>query len=254
MESYYIIDSKINNIKKHYYVNITETDDEDNILVGGLKMKCVNIIIDKIKNIGLLELLQHNFKCSLFTNLQKGEEVKNLIENSLHFVISKYPELKYIEFIDNSFIICKNKNRVSLPDITFVKYNKTWYEKNFGAIPSKNLKDNIKILKKQILKNLNKKLKLNLEDFMNEYYSNKFFKNKNFMDLIKNIYIKNMLLKDFLDKIMEYDYIFYEKIFSDLIGNLLQGTKWIIKIDTIQKYDITSDITSDITNTKKNKK
>ena len=48
--------------------------------------------------------------------------------------------------------------------------------------------------------------------------------------------------KDFLDKLQEYDCVFYEKIFNDFIGNLLQGTKWIISIKTVNKYNINSDI------------
>jgi hypothetical protein len=242
MESYYIIKSTLNNNTKYYYVNISESDYEYNILIGGIKIKCVNIIINKKRNVALLELFQHHQKCSLFSDLEKGDEVKDLLRNSLHFIISKYPALKYIELIDNSFIICKNKKRISLPDLTFVKYNKTWYEKYFNAIPSKNSKDNIKIIKKQILKNINKKIKLTLDDFINEYYTDSIFQKQNMINIIKNMYFKNIIFKDFLDKIEDYDCIFYENIFNKKIGSLLQGTEWIIKIKTIQEYNITCEI------------
>lgn len=242
MESYYIIKSTLNNNTKYYYVNISESDYEYNILIGGIKIKCVNIIINKKRNVALLELFQHHQKCSLFSDLEKGDEVKDLLRNSLYFIISKYPVLKYIELIDNSFIICKNKKRISLPDLTFVKYNKTWYEKYFNAIPSKNSKDNIKIIKKQILKNINKKIKLTLDDFINEYYTDSIFQKQNMINIIKNMYFKNIIFKDFLDKIEDYDCIFYENIFNKKIGSLLQGTEWIIKIKTIQEYNITSEI------------
>ena len=100
METYYIIKSKINDIIKYYYVNILTNKDEYNILIGGIKIKCVNIIIDKERKTGLLELLQHHFKCSLFSDLEKGTEVIDLLKNSLNFVIIKYPFVKYIELID----------------------------------------------------------------------------------------------------------------------------------------------------------
>ena len=178
MENYYIIKSKINDIIKYYYVNVITNKYEYNILVGGIKMKCINIIINKKRNIGLLELVQYHIKCSLFTDLEKGDEVKDLLQNSLNFIVIQYPKLKHIELIDNSFIVCKNKKKISLPDFTFVKYNQTWYEKYFNAIPSENSKDNIKVVKKQILKNLNKKLRLNYDEFINEYYIDPIFEKK----------------------------------------------------------------------------
>jgi hypothetical protein len=242
MESYYIIKSNIDNYIKYYYVNISETEYEYNILIGGVKIKCVNIIIDKTNHIAILELLQHHFKCSLFSDLKKSYEVIDLLKNSLFFVITKFPNIKYFELIDNSFILCKNKKRISLPDLSFVKYNKTWYEQNFKAIPSKNSKDDIIIIKNRIIQKLDKKLKMNYDDFINKYYTDPIFKKNNIIDVIKNSYNKNMLFKDFLDKFKDYDCIFYEKIFNDLIGNLLQGTKWIISIKTVYKYNINSDI------------
>jgi len=242
MESYYIIKSKLGNKEKYYYVNETENEFEYNILVGGIKIKCVNIIIDKIRKIALLELLQHHQKCSLYSDLEKGDEVKALLINSLYYINIKYPKIKYIELIDNSFILCKNKKKISLPDLSFVKYNKTWYEKNFNAIPSNNSKFKIKNLKKLINKIINRKIKLNYEDFIKEYYASPIFQNKVAINIIKNTYIENMILKDFLDKLQEYDCVFYENIFNKLIGNLLQGTEWIIKIETIKEYNLQSEI------------
>ena len=242
MESYYIIKSKIDNYIKHYYVNVYETENEYNILIGGLKIKCVNIIINKTNNIAILELFQHHFKCSLFSDLKKGDEIIDLLKNSLFFVVSKYHDVKYFELVDNSFILCKNKKRISLPDLSFVKYNKTWYEKYFNAIPDENSHDKIKSLKKLINKILNKKLKMNYDDFINKYYTDPIFKKNNIINVIKDSYNKNIIFKDFLDKLQEYDCVFYEKIFNDFIGNLLQGTKWIISIKTIKTYNINSDI------------
>ena len=105
LESYYIIKSLIEDNNKYYYVNITETKYEYNILVGGIKMKCVNIIIDKKREVALLELVQHHNKCSL------NDETEDLLKNSLYFCIIQFPNIKYFEFIDNSFILCNNKKK-----------------------------------------------------------------------------------------------------------------------------------------------
>jgi len=242
MGSYYIIKSKIDNYIKCYYVNVSETENEYNILIGGLKIKCVNIIINKTNNIAILELLQHHFKCSLFSDLKKGDEVIDLLKNSLFFVTSKYHDVKYFELVDNSFILCKNKKRISLPDLSFVKYNKTWYEQYFNAIPDENSKDDIIMIRKRIIKKLNKKLKMNYHDFINKYYTEIIFKKNNIINVIKDSYNKNIIFKDFLDKLQEYDCVFYEKVFNDFIGNLLKGTKWIILVKTIKTYNINSDI------------
>ena len=241
MESY-IIKSKIDNYIKCYYVNVSETETEYNILIGRLKIKCVNIIINKTNNIAILELLQHHFKCSLFSDLKKGDEIIDLLKNSLFFVTSKY-HVKYFELVDNSFILCKNKKRISLPDLSFVKYNKTWYEQYFNAIPDENSKDDIIMIRKRIIKKLNKKLKMNYNDFINKYYT-EIIKKNNIINVIKDSYNKDIIFKDFLDKLQEYDCVFYEKVFNDFIGNLLQGTKWIISIKTVKTYNINSDIIS----------
>jgi hypothetical protein len=240
LESYYIIKSLIENNNKYYYVNITETKYEYNILVGGIKMKCVNIIIQKKRDVALLELVQHHDKCSLFSDLQKGYETEDLLKNSLYFTITKFPNIKYFEFIDNSFILCNNKKKISLPDISFVKYQKTWYERKFNAEP-KNM-DKIKYLKKLINKICKRKIRLDYKDFINEYYTYPYFERKNRIDIIKNIYHKNMTLSEFLVNVNNYDCIFYEKIFNDMIGNILQGTNWIITWKKIEEYNMTSNI------------
>ena len=98
------------------------------------------------------------------------------------------------------------------------------------------------MIKKLIIKKLNKNLKINYNDFINKYYTYPIFKKNNIINVIKYSYNKNIVFKDFLDKLQEYDCVFYEKVFNDFIGNLLQGTKWIISIKTVNKYNINSDI------------
>jgi hypothetical protein len=241
-DKYYIIKSNLNfnnkKYDKYYYVNISFSKKEDNILVGGLNIKCVHIIINKRKNIGLLELVQHHEKCSFFETLKDGNETVDLVKNSLFFAANLYPDVSKFELIDNSFITCKNGKRISLADLHFVKYGKTWYENKFGAILTNQKKNTVNLTKSGILKNLNSKIEIPLEDFITEYHNEDFFDNQKNINIIKKIYNSNITLKEYLNYFFKnkYDCRYYQYIFSKFIGTPLQGLEWIIEKNTIKNY------------------
>ena len=243
-EKYYIIKSKLyfNNksYNKYYYVNILSTNKEDTILVGGLNIKCVNIIINKRKNIGLLELVQNHEKCSFFETLKDGNETVDIVKNSLFLAAKLYPDVSKYELIDNSFIKCKNGKRISLADLHFVKYRKTWYESKFDAILTKQRESTVNFTKTGILKNLNSKIDIPFEDFIKEYYNEDFFDNQKNMNVIKNIYHPNITLQEYFNYFFnnKYDCRYYQYVFSKFIGTSLQGLEWIIEKNTIEKYDV----------------
>lgn len=247
-EKYYIIKSNLNfNNKiynKYYYANISFSKKEDNILVGGLNIKCIHIIINKKKNTGLLELVQHHERCSFFETLKDGNETIDLVKNSLFLAANLYPEVSKYELIDNSFILCKNGKRISLADLYFVKYGKTWYENKFGALPSKVSKEFIDSNKNIIINRLNKKIILSYDQFIKEYFDEDFFENQKNINIIKKIYKPDITLKEYLNYFFKnkYDCRYYQYIFSKFIGSPLQGLEWIIEKNTIQNYDINSII------------
>jgi hypothetical protein len=245
---YYILKSNLNfnnkSYNKYYYVNISITKKEDTILIGGLNIKCVQIIINKKYNTGLLELVQHHEKCSFFETLKEGNETVNLVKNSLFFVASLYPEISKYEFIDNSFITCKNGKRISLADLHFVKYGETWYENKFGAILTKQRKSIVNSTKNEIIKILNSKIEIPIEDFIKEYYGKDFYENQNKLNIIKNIYNPDITLKEYLNYFFrnKYDCVYYQYVFSKFIGNSLQGLEWIIEKKIIENYDLNTII------------
>ena len=245
-EKYYVIKSNLNynnkKYSKYYYVNVFSKKNEDTILVGGLNIKCVNIIINKKRNKGILELVQHHEKCLFFDTLKDGFEMTDLVKNSLYFAMYTYPDILNYELVDNSFISCKNGKRISLANLQFVKYGKTWYENKFGAV-SKNKKI-INFIKKNIVENLNKKIDLSYDQFIKEYYDEDFFENNKNINIIKNIYKPKITLKEYLNYFFKnkYDCIFYQYIFHEYIGNSLQGTEWIIEKSTIENYNINATI------------
>ena len=245
-EKYYVIKSNLNynnkKYSKYYYVNVFSKKNEDTILVGGLNIKCVNIIINKKRNKGILELVQHHEKCAFFDTLKDGFEMTDLVKNSLYFAMYTYPDVLSYELVDNSFISCKNGKRISLADLQFVKYGKTWYENKFGAV-SKNKKV-INFIKKNITEKLNKKINLSYDQFIKEYYDEDFFANSKNINLIKNTYKSENTFNEYLNYFFKnkLDCIFYQYIFQEYIGNLLQGNEWIIEKSIIENYDINAII------------
>jgi len=243
-EKYYIIKSNLSfnnkSYDKYYYVNISSSKKEDNILVGGLNIKCVHIIINKKKNTALLELVQYHEKFSFFETLKDGIETVDLVKNSLSFVANLYQDISKYELVDNSFISCKNGKRISLADLQFVKYGKTWYENKFGAVPYEVSKDFIDSNKNIIINRLNKKINLSYEEFIKEYHDEDFFDNQKNINIIKKIYNPDITLKEYLNYFFKnkYDCRYYQYVFSKFIGHSLQGTDWIIQKNTIENYDV----------------
>jgi len=243
-EKYYIIKSNLNfnnkSYDKYYYVNISSSKKEDNILVGGLNIKCVHIIINNKKKTALLELVQHHEKCSFFETLKDGIETVDLVKNSLSFVANLYQDISKYELVDNSFISCKNGKRISLADLQFVKYGKTWYENKFGSVPSEVSKDFIDSNKNIIINRLNKKINLSYEEFIKEYHDEDFFDNQKNINVIKKIYNPDITLKEYLNYFFKnkYDCRYYQYVFSKFIGTSLQGLEWIIEKNTIENYDV----------------
>ena len=245
-EKYYVIKSNLNynnkKYSKYYYINVFSKKNEDTILVGGLNIKCVNIIINKKRNKGILELVQYHEKCAFFDTLKDGFEMTDLVKNSLYFAMYTYPDVLNYELVDNSFISCKNGKRISLADLQFVKYGKTWYENKFGAV-SKNKKV-INFIKKNIIEKLNKKINLSYDQFIKEYYDENFFANNKNINLIKNTYKSENTFNEYLNYFFKNNLncIFYQYIFQEYIGNLLQGNEWIIEKSIIENYDINAII------------
>ncbi len=246
MDSYYIIKNELNK----YYVNIHKNKKKYNILVGGIKKKCVNFTMYNDDEIGVLELLENDSRCFLFQDTNNSDII-DLLRTSLYFMYVKFPTLKYIEFSDNSFITCKNNKRMSLPDLMTVKSGKTWYEYHFNAIPYNN--EYILLLKNIIKELKNKKIELSTEEFINKHYATYRLKNgntnknikikKHIIEKTKEKYRQNITFKEYLDIFIDYDCIYYENIFNNIIGQPLQNTKWLININIIKKYNVTLKMT-----------
>ena len=229
MDEYYVI--SINDDIK-YYLSIINEANTKIILAGGINNNCIKVIIDERENSGIIHDVFYNKKCRLNTYLKKRDSMELLLKSVLCFLHDKYPYIIEYNLTDNSYIKCGDKASVSLSDYYYVKYNKTWYEKKFDAVPQ-NI-DKINNIKKNFYKNLRKKIKLSEDDFIKKYYTYMSIKNKKIM---RGLYNKNIKLKDFITPLIDNNCYQYYTLF-DLINSTFMFSDWKITKKTIKKYEI----------------
>jgi hypothetical protein len=238
---YYIIKTLNNNKKIYYYVILENKKREIIIKFGGLKEQCIRILIDKKVKIGLVEDLVYKKSCSIFENLNNMEL---LLKNALSFCIKYFPEVLIYRISDMSYIQCSNSQRISLADLYSVKYDKTWYEKYFNAVPVEEQKNDVKKAKELINEKLNNIIDLDINDFINRYYigTRTLNINKN-IDHIKIAYKKGIKVKDYLFYFFNnnLDCRLYILFFQIIFGYLLYGKYWEISKEVIVQYDINSE-------------
>jgi hypothetical protein len=228
---YFILESN-----KKYYAAIIDNESNYIINIGGIKNICVSIEINKDTsvNIAIIQTLGYHQRCVISDLLEKNKDMINLIQISLLFTVYNFSHINQFIFTDNSYVKCENKTILSLADLSYVKYKKTWYEKNFNAIPKNENKVNEYKLK--IDKNLIRKLKYSKELFIETFYTD-YNEDLKFISFIKKNYYENILLNDFLQKLLKKDCSYYSNIFNLFIGNKLKGTEWIINYNSNNNLD-----------------
>jgi len=250
MNEYYIIQTKIinNNKKLNYYVSIIY-DKNNSISIKLCNYKsypCIEVLIDQNSEIAILQNISNDIKCTINDSNIDNHNIILLIKISLHFIISKFHYVNKFILTDNSTINCSEKINISLADLSFIKYGKTWYEKNFNAIPDDSNINTIDIQKNMIYNRLNGKINMNLEKFISV---NKEYLKKNKIDEYKIDKIIKSITKLYNDNISIYSYLekyitehmeclYYAYILNNNINKLLYGTTWIIKKEDIISYSI----------------
>jgi hypothetical protein len=249
MDEYFIIKTVNNSNKKiNYFVSVISNENYSSISIrlGNYKSTpCVEIIIDTSSESAVLQNVSNDIKCTILDNLDNHDSVL-LTKIALHFVISKYPHVKEFILTDNSLIKCSDKINISLADLSFIKYHKTWYEKNFEAIPDESDVENIDIQKTIIFEELNDKININEDKFIlaNKKY---FIKNniddkkiEKILKKIKKTYNENIKIYDYLYKFIlnHMECLYYSYIFNTYIKNNLYGTTWKIEKDKVLLYSI----------------
>ena len=242
---YYILESSYKhnnkNIKKKYYATIIDNYETEEYIVniGGINIKCISIQIPYKGNQAVILDISYYEKCALKDILKKNKDMIQLIKCSLIFTLHHFPQLKSFILSDNSYVECKNKIRLCLADLYYIKYQKTWYEKMFNAIPENN--EQYKKNKLKMDKILNKKLNFDTEIFIDAYYDNE-FDSEEIINKIKEIYKKDMTLKSFLEKIKDNECSYYSIIINKFFRNQLSGLNWIININDITNFNSNCNI------------
>jgi hypothetical protein len=203
--------------------------------------RCVDINLyfkdNKIK--AEVSQLKYHKECSIQKTLQKGIGTQNMFLTMLALVMQMYSDIDSFQFKDFSEKECDNGANIHLGYFSLITSNKTWYEKNFGALLKNetvqkiynqekdkfNKKDIIGVDMLEILskvKNLLKEIILdiyNISDSYNTFFSNL---NKKFGKSMLCEYLQPWI-KTFMIK-MDFEQYFY--------------MDWIIPVQEIRKRNI----------------
>lgn len=109
--------------------------------LGGTRRDCLTITIyleesifvkayHKPANVAYLPYISNSDNCALEKPLTSGA---SLIRIAIYFIQKGYPFIDRLAFIDNSNLTCTDGKKISLLYFSFLKYQKTWYEKEFQA-------------------------------------------------------------------------------------------------------------------------
>lgn len=127
--SYY----KIETPQGTFRASIEETQDMYKIKYGGRKA-CVFFSVYKgyEEEYPNLDGLGTDKGCNVEESL---DDTVLLFKSSLQFLIWRFPNIKYVQFLDTSKKECAGGIHIDLATFHFAKHGKTWYEDKFGAKP-----------------------------------------------------------------------------------------------------------------------
>ena len=243
---YFILESSFRNknnkiIKIEYYATIINNYNEEEYIIniGGLKNKCIIINIPNNCNEAIITDISFHKKCYINSLLQKKKDMIQLIKCSLIFTIHNFPNITSFILCDNSYIECNNGSRFSLAMLYFLKYKRTWYEKNFDAIPKN--REEINNIKRNIENDLEFRLELSPGDFIKIFY-NKYKENTIIINNILEVYEKNMTLKSLIYQLIKYDCSYYIDLINLFIKDSFYGKTWIINRNNINNFNINCNL------------
>jgi len=239
VNKYFILETVNNNITKKHYVTIINNEDDDEYIIniGGLKNTCIVIQVPYRNNQAIILDISYHEKCCLKDLLKKNKDMIELIKCSLMFTLHNFTHITSFILSDNSYIECNNGIRISLADLYYLKYKKTWYEKIFNAFPqNEEIYLNIKL---EIEELLDIKLEYDTELFLRTFYN---ISNFQIINKIRKEYKKNMTLRSFLDKMIKYECSYYSIIMNTFIPNKFKSLNWIITLNNIVDYNSNCNI------------
>jgi len=116
-----------------YRVELKEEDQDIRMFIWSKTKPCINIVLSKEDNIGVIDGIYYNPTCTINGIMKRGEGTKKMLTFAIKYI--KKRGAKKILLSDNSTIICNDKH-VRLGPMYFLKFGMTWYEKHFGFKPT----------------------------------------------------------------------------------------------------------------------
>jgi hypothetical protein len=125
------------------YCKITPTEtygkSEKNYTIsfGGKDVFCFTAAI-KADNptICYIDRVEYNNACAVDGTLKERGNTVQLVRLALWTIVTKFPQVSTVTLIDDSYIYCNGENtgvKLSLSYDSILKYNQTWYQRNFAA-------------------------------------------------------------------------------------------------------------------------
>lgn len=138
IEKYYILKTQKGRYKIKGSIQVINGEITYSLNVGGKHAKCVQLTVPFKNPIGKLTWIQAGEDCSLDGIPQRGDLMSHMVHIAITIAKEINPALTTIELLDNATFQCKLPNGKPAPmshtDYDLAFYQKSYYEKRYGAI------------------------------------------------------------------------------------------------------------------------
>lgn len=134
----YLVDS----YKKEFYAKtttiISDYSKQATFTFGGKDSNCITIAINDLdSDRAYIDRIEYNESCVKDGSLEQGEGTFQMIKTGLYAFSLFFPTIKILTLKDDSHIYCMKGSKIYKLNLAYdyiLKYNRTWYEKQFNAI------------------------------------------------------------------------------------------------------------------------
>lgn len=118
----------------------TLTDQEDSfgdfeISVGDITYRqgsCITIVVDRGGKYGMLQNVIYRPMCEIGGKMEPHQGTILMLQSALHYVFSKYENLKYVTLNDKSTVATKD---IHITAKRLLQQRQGWYQEWLGAVP-----------------------------------------------------------------------------------------------------------------------
>jgi hypothetical protein len=226
-------------ISKDFQLQSNRTKKEIGIIlnIGGVGKNCVQINVPYEGNKAHLMWIEAAYGCSLTDTEQRGDLLINMTNAGIHIAKTYNPQLQTIELQDSASFNCKLPNgdeaRINSTQHDLAFYQKSYYEKKYGAVLSDDIQqEEYNKRKSGFLNPLSKPSRF-------------IFGPQQMNDELALLYTESTTWKEFFDKInttykknkCAVISMWLSRAVTEAMGMNYSGQVWKIDINTIEKPD-----------------